>query len=419
MTNPEQASETSQTPSQNPKPYLPCVSFVTPGHFDVETALMLGVSVKPTSTTPIGLFGTGLKYAIAQLLRTEHSVSIEQGDTVWLFTTEPMTFRGESLQQIILHKIKANGSATLSKLGFTTDLGHHWTHEMAFRELHSNTLDEGGTTSEGKVSAKPDETRIFVRGTAFHEAWQNRKQTFTEAEQITTTPGLSVRNGSDTSKIFLRGVAVHDLRKPTLFTYDFKRKLELTEDRTLRWWYEVPSLLANELAFCDNEAVLKAVLTAPEGVYEHTLPWTDIGSAGPVFKSVLVSLIDSNFLVLSARLWAEKTNLVAKTPWELSQLQHKMLKRAEAFLLTHVEGYHTRFPKRFVKLPAHTHAQALEGEILLSPLAFSCGTKWLAHALLEEWIHMELGLEDCTRNLQTHLFQALLSAFETAAGEPL
>jgi hypothetical protein len=38
---------------------------------------------------------------------------------------------------------------------------------------------------------------------------------------------------------------------------------------------------------------------------------------------------------------------------------------------------------------------------------------------MEEYIHLKYGVKDCTREMQQHLFDALLSALEEAKGEPL
>ena len=51
------------------------VSFVNSGEIDPLTITTIGVSVKE-GENPFGVFGTGLKYSIAILLRTHHSVSI-------------------------------------------------------------------------------------------------------------------------------------------------------------------------------------------------------------------------------------------------------------------------------------------------------------------------------------------------------
>ena len=45
------------------------VSFITPGQIDLENVFTFGISAKE-SDNPIGFFGTGLKFAIATLLRT-------------------------------------------------------------------------------------------------------------------------------------------------------------------------------------------------------------------------------------------------------------------------------------------------------------------------------------------------------------
>jgi hypothetical protein len=47
------------------------------------------------------------------------------------------------------------------------------------------------------------------------------------------------------------------------------------------------------------------------------------------------------------------------------------------------------------------------------------GAKQAASTLIEEFLHLRHGWKDCTRELQTYLFERLVSLGEELAGEPL
>src|SRR5208282_5619824 len=99
------------------------VVFTNPGEIDPRTITTLGVSVKETKS-PIGFFGTGLKIAIAVLLRNHQRITIYSGLTKYEFSCAPETIRGQEFNIVQMNNIP---------LGFTTDMGKVWEMWMAYR----------------------------------------------------------------------------------------------------------------------------------------------------------------------------------------------------------------------------------------------------------------------------------------------
>lgn len=128
------------------------ISFITPTALPIEAATTMGVSVKE-SDGAIGKFGTGLKYAIAGILRLNGSVDIDIDGERNTFTAKDSDIRGRTFR--IVH---CNGQPC----GFTTELGKHWEPWQLFRELASNTLDEGGRWAIGNAPASEGRTVIRV-----------------------------------------------------------------------------------------------------------------------------------------------------------------------------------------------------------------------------------------------------------------
>ena len=63
---------------------------------------------------------------------------------------------------------------------------------------------------------------------------------------------------------------------------------------------------------------------------------------------------------------------------------------------------------------------AENGKIFVAHRCFDLGTKFVAHAVLEEYIHLKEGFHDCTRELQSYLFKKLISMGEQhVTGEAL
>ncbi len=119
------------------------ITFSNPGKIDIRLITTLGVNVKE-SDNPIGYFGTGLKYAIAVLLREKQKVEIWSGTERIAFEIRPDTVRGKSFGFIWLGTARSPWQC----LGFTTELGKNWTLENAYRELYSNCMDEGGSNDK-------------------------------------------------------------------------------------------------------------------------------------------------------------------------------------------------------------------------------------------------------------------------------
>lgn len=217
-------------------------SFITPGLIDLRAFTMLGVNSKPFSSSPIGYFGTGLKYAIAVLARAGASVTISRGLEVYSIETRHEMFRENAITSIYL----ASVHSPHIPLPFTTDLGKNWTLEHAYRELASNTLDEGGGIEHAlprAMAPEPNHTIISVDLDAFDSI--QHSDVFLTTEPLWTSPLFEVHRKAK-AEIYYRGIAVakHVASKPSAFSYNLLVKTILTEDRTLANSYMIPWNLA-------------------------------------------------------------------------------------------------------------------------------------------------------------------------------
>src|ERR1700676_3943518 len=92
------------------------VVFENPGEIDAAAIATFGVSVKE-SDNPIGFFGTGLKYALAILLRTGHKVSIQSGERAHAFSLQEVTIRSFPFSVVCMDG---------APMGFTDAVGKTW-----------------------------------------------------------------------------------------------------------------------------------------------------------------------------------------------------------------------------------------------------------------------------------------------------
>lgn len=276
------------------------IVFETPTLLDLRALTTFGVSAKPNSTSPIGHFGTGLKYAVAGLVRLGCTLDIYVGHARYVFEPRESDFRGSTIETIsMVHDRYAIAPNPEQDLPFTTALGARWEPWQLYRELEANTRDELGRTYEvgsaQEVTGEADHTRIVVSGAPFLEAYENRAETF--LPDAVDIPGAAIQIIDRPSRhLYYRGMRAYDLHTDTLFTYNLLGdSVELTEDRTLKYpYWDAQATLACYLAKDASRATIERILRAPPGKWEHGMDFDSyVGNRAPPseeFKAAATSL---------------------------------------------------------------------------------------------------------------------------------
>ena len=286
--------------------------FTTPGELGLSALTTFGMSAKQT-TNPIGFFGTGLKYAIAVLLRHDIHLTIYTGGQEYHFYTKETDFRGKTFKTC---RYKAKGlwkGWKYVELPFTTELGQHWELWQAFRELMSNTLDEGGEliTSEHfledlevydvvpKFEGK-ENTWIVVEGQAFADVVAKKDEIFLNKDNlklVTANSDVEVYKGSS-RYIYYRGLRAYDLRdweKVTMYTYNYIGKdAQLTEDRTIKYLFYVKEAIASLVAQSDNRKFIGTLLKPKDQYFEKDLDYSTVYKKNQTFDSVVYRMGSSS-----------------------------------------------------------------------------------------------------------------------------
>ena len=387
------------------------IIFKNKGLIDIRAIKTMGVSVK--SDSAIGYFGTGLKYALAVLLREGQEVTIYRGEEAHEFTASPAEIRGQDFDIVCM-----NGE----ELAFTTELGKNWEIWQAFRELYCNCKDEEGETVKGD-SVEPEEgcTTITVKGVDFERVYDDRALYFIEGEPdiINDTCDIYLKPANG---IFYKGVRVTPAAAPYPFTYNIKRKIDLSEDRNMIYTFQARDAISRAVASCHDKSLIEKVLTASGGSFESTLDF-DISDLEPSEEFIEVcQYMAQNFHRNDNKKAIRYAQNHAKfeaniQDIELNEVQEAMLKRALT-LLDKADFNVENFPIRCVEtLGTFIHGQAKEGTIFITEEAFHQGTKELAITLLEEYWHLKYGFDDETRAFQNHLFSQIGTLIERLNGE--
>lgn len=392
------------------------IIFRNHGLIDLTAVRTLGVSVKEEGA--IGYFGTGLKFAIATILRGGGSISIHRGKLEHRFGSVAKEVRGKPF-----HVVTMDGQ----ELGFTTTLGRDWKPWMAFRELACNAIDEGGRyyAADDIGAVADDETVIVVHSEEIEDAYYARSEILLETPPVYRNDHIEIRAGQSRF-IYYRGVRVWQMPYPSRHTYNLLRKIDLTEDRTIKYDWEADGQVARGLALCDDDGLLIAALSGGDKFYEHGLTFREDYHPSPAFLRVaagmrgrLDNIAKANPSALNLARLMTLTDLGPSESTALHPVEQERFDRAKAFLSS--VGYDlTKYPITVVEdLGEGIHGLAKEDRIFIAKAAFQKGTKEVASTLLEEFVHLKTGYADMTRQLQTWLFDELLLQSEKAAGVPL
>ena len=315
------------------------VNFWTPTAIPLDAFTIMSATAK-FGTNPIGRFGTGLKYAIAIILRHGGTIRLFIDGVEYEFYLYEKNFRGKELSTVRMRKRHGLGHWLGSKqLPFTTHLGFSWELWMAYRELHSNTVDENGiTTFDGEHGYHGKGTLIQVDCPGFIKA-------IDEAEAFLATEGLKKLHDAPLVSIYdapskylyFDGIRVYTLRYPARLTYNLHAPyVQLTEDRTVgNLWsvlYDLSTMLMKDVT---DRGLLARILNVSndksnESTFESMeLAFQSYNEASPVFRSVATSLGHSGTASRSAYSWyatakqdeepeAESTEIdLLNAEWEL------------------------------------------------------------------------------------------------------
>lgn len=275
---------------------MSAVVFKTPGLIDIRAFTVMGVNAKPQANSPIGYFGTGLKYAIAVLARHRIKVQLFIGDTEYEFYAKDEEFRDKTFAFVKMKKRKGLLSKfTYHDLPFTTELGKNWELWMAFRELESNTRDENGKTEVEDVNpdgfAEADHTIIAVHGNEFVDIYHDRDKYF-------LPDGLTMRDGNESVQVldrpskavYYRSLRVHELKEEAQFTYNILRTIDLTEDRTAKYAFDVETAIAEYVAQQADKDRVKRIASRTTG-FESRLGFSYVyGAPSKAFKEAVEEL---------------------------------------------------------------------------------------------------------------------------------
>jgi hypothetical protein len=396
------------------------IIFENEGLLELDCIRTMGINVKKDDTA-IGHFGTGLKYAIAVLLRTGHQVEIFIDGEHYKFTTKTKAVRGKDFEFIMMND---------EQLAFTTEYGKNWEVWMAFRELACNATDEDGdfASCEDHVVLLDKEdfsgkTVVLITGQPIEEAYAMKDEIFFDNTDSHQSKRLECIN-QPSQYIFYRGVRILEIN--TTMTYNILEKITLTEDRTAANSYEIEKIVARYfLEEAPQELITNALLADTESYERKKLSYNQsFCDTSENFTNAAGALYEqgAKFSASAKTRYMKAMNIEeGHTLLQMTDVQKKQLEKAIFFLGTFEDEI-----EKYKIVCCESLGQGILGKadekkaiMYLSKQVFDQGTKQVAATLLEEFYHLDKGFYDETREFQTYLFDRILTLAENVNGEPI
>lgn len=409
------------------------------GEMPLEAISLIGASTKRGDNNSIGMFGSGLKYAIAQIMRQEIPFVVFSGRKEIKITTEVVSFKGQSFNRILI-----NGEPT----SLTDSMGtEDWKGVFPFiREIYSNALDEDNNATIKLVTDFSKEigyTSFYIEANADIIDLMNR------FEDYFTIPKNALFKNEDYGeiyskkskiRIFRKGIlAYEDSNMDSIFSYNLD-SVEINESRVVKNIYECQNEIAKLIETCNDKRILRrwiqGLRNSNYGKFEHNciLPEWFTRYSNPAFIDVILeneyypvelkeTLDDGEtkgriclplkllkrFLkyapdtdVLGLTTSEDDLDFIEKTP--TTELFDKV---DDAVKLLKKTNYGNRLTST-IKYCHFTSDNALgmskDGYIWLSTKLDLYSIDEIAKIIIEEQEHFTSGYSDETRSFQNHLF---------------
>ncbi len=420
------------------------ICFENDGEVPINAFKLLGASSKRNDTSKIGYFGTGLKYAIAVMLKQGIDFRVYSGDKEVKIGTRATKFINDTVSVMTV-----NGEKT----SITLDAGIDWKPWYAIREIYSNAIDENGKMLINVMpEAKQGTTRIFVDAESekLKDIFKNWDAYFTH-----NRPALfSNIRGTLYHKLptvpeyvaFRKGIRVHDSREHSLFDYDLP-DVTINESRVAMYAFAVKQSCSELLASSSIDCIKEMLSLARNGRRSEYVEWEDSFwnyTERYSFSYAWVTALE-NYRIVPAN-YAGNYDITETTLVLPDKLIEKLVDRfggaintagsnKDKFIVVDtvdkqpLQRLLNVFEKAGFDWPIDdidivkfndkdVLGQAKDGRVLLSQGLFTNAHKHrVAPVLMEEIVHAKTGYDDGTREMQNFLFTTITNMAKELAGE--
>lgn len=414
------------------------------GEMDINALVLIGASTKRGDSSKIGFFGSGLKYALAVLIRNGVMPKIFIGKREVAITIEKREFRNQTFSQIYI-----DGEPT----SLTVEMGIDWEPWFAIRELYCNAIDEGQCSLKITEDLTPEDgsTSIYVENVnnIFNELLLNWDKYFSEKRHdlMFSAAGIKAYSGDHGEDVkdreyimYRRGVRCHHQKAKCLYHYDLV-DVDINESRTLKMSYDATWAPVKMLALHADREVVKNIFDNWKDTMESHFPWEShaellnetwlevLGGRRCIVDlyagSFLSEIAKGNCIVLPASLchamrkrWPKNVHVVGHSDnqgnylvIEKSVRHMSYIDTARTFLFDC--GYPVDMPVDVAIFEdKEVMGAAVNDRILISHECMERGKRAVTVCMLEEYIHIKYQVTDMSRAMQNLLFEKMMELYE-------
>lgn len=417
------------------------------GEIEPAALSLMGASTKRGDSEKIGMFGSGNKFALAYLMRSNLEPTIYSGVTQIEIGVEETEFRGDSFGVITI-----DGSPT----SLTTSMGKDWDCWMAIREIFANALDEGEASISLADEATGDEgyTSFYIAVnddvSEFHDNLPAYFSQYRESPLL-KTDSADVFRSRETGIVYRKGIRVMDVMHKSIFDYDLFN-IDITEDRTVKYNWQVHEAIFKAISALDTPQLINEYLSkVSDTQYYENKPYSYANISLMDCSPLWDDMIKGSYFCPSNVSGFLKDSERAMT----SFIDHKVYQAMEARfgkdilppsmrgrgaynykVIPSNEYFMTRINKavgvcklcgidvdkydihvaEFSNKDILGQADEEDNSILLSDRIMSMGQKQIAITIIEEFIHLSTGAKDETREFQDASIGMCVTLMEQISG---
>jgi hypothetical protein len=412
------------------------------GEIELNAFKLIGACTKREDEESIGYFGSGLKYAIATLLRENIDFKIFSGVEEIKVTTEPEMFRDVAFNVIYL-----NGERT----NFTTDMGIKWEIWQAVREVYCNALDEGvwDCNQVEMPTGIKGETNFYIRiCDKVKDIVDHWFRYFSEDREphLKNDTGEIFHLYENNTCLYRKGIRCSDTKWKSLFDYNIF-DIEINESRIIQNTYELKWQLSKIWSKPSRFMLQRLLATYMDGetieqLLEYTID-TSYFKPSDVWRDYLRGYIlvpysfaghytkrlgDRKYFKLKKELIKklidtfgdEIETVMGRTDYRFVEIP---MGKREEFLVGEVLKFFEEvkvkidYPIKYASfLNKQTLGMAVKNTIILSERCLILGKKQIAATILEEAMHLDSLAEDETRDFQNYILNQLITCLENTHG---
>ncbi len=405
---------------------------------------LLGACTKRGDSSKIGYFGSGLKYAIAVLLRENIGLKVFSGKKEIHIGLESQMFREQAFNVITICG---------EKTSLTTSMAVDWKTWQAIREILCNALDEEKPSHALVEKIEPEDgiTSFYIplENKDTQDIIDNWDKYF--AQNRTAIAGDCCKiyeSNNDIVNVYRKGIRCWDEPYESLYDYDFN-KLDITESRTVKYTFQVTEGIAKLWGKYATPQMIKNLVSLEkkrgEGTYlEEEADWSYAD-----FTEVWVKYFEGKILI--PRLFSGWFPDLTSKPNAIilrDKLVHRLKKQFGDRICTATEEmdrrgqFCTTTPDRRQSFLLKECMQFLEEvkltipydikigifqdkmvfgtmrdkSIILSTTVFNAGKKQIVTTIIEECAHLESQQADESRGFQSYLINQIVTLLENQHG---